>query len=167
MTSVAVRPWAPAAVTASTRSSVTSGSTIAVISFMRSASSRTCPAARLTHAVGRGQGRRSARAGSTVPGAGGMLGPWPVAAWAAARSPVGEDDPDLSGGEGHWLAGGGGGEGGAAVGGGAGPAGGPGFAVAQDHGGARAGALRVRRGLAVFQEPGGAHGGVLDHHGGW
>src|SRR5215472_12536627 len=135
MTSVAVRPWAPAAVTASTRSSVTSGSTIAVISFMGSASSKTRPAARLSRAAGLGQGRRSAGAGSTVPAAARHAGPWPVQVWGTARSPVGEDDPDLAGGEGHALAGGGG-VGGAAVGGGPGPVGGPGLAVAQDQGGA-------------------------------
>src|SRR5215469_6403502 len=131
MTSVAVRPWAPAAVTASTRSSVTSGSTIAVISFTGS-SSRTRPAASLGRAPGRGQGRRSAGAGSTVPAAA-RHGPWPVAGWGAARSPVGEHYPDLAWGEGHPLAGGRG-VGGAGVGVWPGPVGGPGLPVAQHQG---------------------------------
>src|SRR6516225_996010 len=60
MTSVAVRPRAPAAVTAGTRSSATSGLTIAVISFIGVRLLSDTPTTRLSYAAGPGQGRRSA-----------------------------------------------------------------------------------------------------------
>src|SRR6516165_919235 len=66
-TSVAVKPRAPAATTAGTRSSATSGLTIAVISFMGSLPPLDAPTARLGRAAELGQGRRSARGGSRVP----------------------------------------------------------------------------------------------------
>src|SRR5215471_8321298 len=66
-TSVAVKPRAPAATTAGTRSSATSGLTIAVISFMGSLPPLDAPTARLGRAAELGQGRRSAGGGSRVP----------------------------------------------------------------------------------------------------
>src|SRR5262245_9031004 len=56
----------PAAVTAGTRSSATSGLTIAVISFMGVRLPWNTPTARLSRGAETGQGRRSAGGGATV-----------------------------------------------------------------------------------------------------